>query len=383
MTKILVIDDERSIRNSMKDILQYEGHEVVLAENGMEGLVSVKSEKPDIVFCDIKMPKMEGIEVLERIKEFSADTPVIMISGHGTIDTAIEAIRKGAYDFIEKPLDLNRILITIKNATDKHLLIHETKTLKNKVSKKYDMIGNSEALNHVRAMIDKVAVSDARILVTGPNGSGKELVTHQLHELSHRKDNAFVEVNCAAIPSELIESELFGHEKGSFTSAIKQKKGKFELANGGTLFLDEIGDMSLNAQAKVLRALQEQKITRVGGDADINVDVRVIAATNKNLKEEIKKGNFREDLYHRLSVIIIDVPPLCQRLEDIDALANHFLTEVCTEMGIAPKTLSPDAIAALKECEWTGNIRELRNVVERLVILCGNTITREDVKMYR
>ena len=383
MTKILVIDDERSIRNSMKDILQYEGHEVVLAENGMEGLVSVKSEKPDIVFCDIKMPKMEGIEVLERIKEFSADTPVIMISGHGTIDTAIEAIRKGAYDFIEKPLDLNRILITIKNATDKHLLIHETKTLKNKVSKKYDMIGNSEALNHIRAMIDKVAVSDARILITGPNGSGKELVAHQLHELSHRKDNAFVEVNCAAIPSELIESELFVHEKGSFTSAIKQKKGKFELANGGTLFLDEIGDMSLNAQAKVLRALQEQKITRVGGDTDINIDVRVIAATNKNLKEEIKKGNFREDLYHRLSVIIIDVPPLCQRLEDIDDLANHFLTEVCTEMGIAPKTLSPDAIAALKECEWTGNIRELRNVVERLVILCGNTITREDVKMYR
>ena len=383
MTKILVIDDERSIRNSMKDILQYEGHEVVLAENGMEGLVSVKSEKPDIVFCDIKMPKMEGIEVLERIKEFSADTPVIMISGHGTIDTAIEAIRKGAYDFIEKPLDLNRILITIKNATDKHLLIHETKTLKNKVSKKYDMIGNSEALNHIRAMIDKVAVSDARILITGPNGSGKELVAHQLHELSHRKDNAFVEVNCAAIPSELIESELFGHEKGSFTSAIKQKKGKFERANGGTLFLDEIGDMSLNAQAKVLRALQEQKITRVGGDTDINIDVRVIAATNKNLKEEIKKGNFREDLYHRLSVIIIDVPPLCQRLEDIDDLANHFLTEVCTEMGIAPKTLSPDAIAALKECEWTGNIRELRNVVERLVILCGNTITREDVKMYR
>ena len=383
MTKILVIDDERSIRNSMKDILQHEGYEVVLAENGMEGLVSVKSEKPDVVFCDIKMPKMEGIEVLERIKEFSADTPVIMISGHGTIDTAIEAIRKGAYDFIEKPLDLNRILITIKNATDKHLLIHETKTLKNKVSKKYDMIGNSEALNHIRAMIDKVAVSDARILITGPNGSGKELVAHQLHELSHRKDNAFVEVNCAAIPSELIESELFGHEKGSFTSAIKQKKGKFELANGGTLFLDEIGDMSLNAQAKVLRALQEQKITRVGGDTDINIDVRVIAATNKNLKEEIKKGNFREDLYHRLSVIIIDVPPLCQRLEDIDDLANHFLTEVCTEMGIAPKTLSPDAIAALKECEWTGNIRELRNVVERLVILCGNTITREDVKMYR
>ena len=383
MTKILVIDDERSIRNSMKDILQYEGHDVVLAENGMEGLVSVKSEKPDIVFCDIKMPKMEGIEVLERIKEFSTDTPVIMISGHGTIDTAIEAIRKGAYDFIEKPLDLNRLLITIKNATDKHQLIHETKTLKNKVSKKYDMIGESEAINHVRSMIDKVAVSDARILITGPNGSGKELVAHQLHELSHRKDNAFVEVNCAAIPSELIESELFGHEKGSFTSAIKQKKGKFELATGGTLFLDEIGDMSLSAQAKVLRALQEQKITRVGGDADINVDVRVIAATNKNLKEEIKKGNFREDLYHRLSVIIIDVPPLNPRLEDIEALASHFLTQVCTDMGIAPKSLSPDAISALKECEWTGNIRELRNVVERLVILCGNTITGEDVRMYR
>ena len=383
MTKILVIDDERSIRNSMKDILQYEGHDVVLAENGLEGLVSVKSEKPDIVFCDIKMPKMEGIEVLERIKEFSTDTPVIMISGHGTIDTAIEAIRKGAYDFIEKPLDLNRLLITIKNATDKHQLIHETKTLKNKVSKKYDMIGESEAINHVRSMIDKVAVSDARILITGPNGSGKELVAHQLHELSHRKDNAFVEVNCAAIPSELIESELFGHEKGSFTSAIKQKKGKFELATGGTLFLDEIGDMSLSAQAKVLRALQEQKITRVGGDADINVDVRVIAATNKNLKEEIKKGNFREDLYHRLSVIIIDVPPLNQRLEDIEALASHFLTQVCTDMGIAPKSLSPDAISALKECDWTGNIRELRNVVERLVILCGNTITGEDVRMYR
>ena len=383
MTKILVIDDERSIRNSMKDILQYEGHDVVLAENGLEGLVSVKSEKPDIVFCDIKMPKMEGIEVLERIKEFSTDTPVIMISGHGTIDTAIEAIRKGAYDFIEKPLDLNRLLITIKNATDKHQLIHETKTLKNKVSKKYDMIGESEAINHVRSMIDKVAVSDARILITGPNGSGKELVAHQLHELSHRKDNAFVEVNCAAIPSELIESELFGHEKGSFTSAIIQKKGKFELATGGTLFLDEIGDMSLSAQAKVLRALQEQKITRVGGDADINVDVRVIAATNKNLKEEIKKGNFREDLYHRLSVIIIDVPPLNQRLEDIEALASHFLTQVCTDMGIAPKSLSPDAISALKECEWTGNIRELRNVVERLVILCGNTITGEDVRMYR
>ena len=383
MTKILVIDDERSIRNSMKAILLYEGHEVLLAENGMEGLVTVKSEKPDIVFCDIKMPKMEGIEVLERIKEFSVDTPVIMISGHGTIDTAIEAIKKGAYDFIEKPLDLNRLLITIKNATDKHQLIHETKTLKNKVSKKYEMIGNSEALNHVRSMIEKVAVSDARILITGPNGSGKELVARQLHELSNRRNNAFVEVNCAAIPSELIESELFGHEKGAFTSAIKQKKGKFELANEGTLFLDEIGDMGLSAQAKVLRALQEQKITRVGGDTDINVDVRVIAATNKNLKQEIEKGNFREDLYHRLSVIIIDVPPLNQRIEDIEPLTNYFISEICSEMGIATKTLTPDAIKALKGCDWTGNIRELRNVVERLIILCGQTITKEDVEMYR
>lgn len=383
MTKILVIGDERSIRNSMKDILLYEGHEVLLAENGMEGLVTVKSEKPDIVFCDIKMPKMEGIEVLERIKEFSVDTPVIMISGHGTIDTAIEAIKKGAYDFIEKPLDLNRLLITIKNATDKHQLIHETKTLKNKVSKKYEMIGNSEALNHVRSMIEKVAVSDARILITGPNGSGKELVARQLHELSNRRNNAFVEVNCAAIPSELIESELFGHEKGAFTSAIKQKKGKIELANEGTLFLDEIGDMGLSAQAKVLRALQEQKITRVGGDTDINVDVRVIAATNKNLKQEIEKGNFREDLYHRLSVIIIDVPPLNQRIEDIEPLTNYFISEICSEMGIATKTLTPDAIKALKGCDWTGNIRELRNVVERLIILCGQTITKEDVEMYR
>lgn len=383
MAKILVIDDERSIRNSMKDILQYEGHEVILAENGMEGLVHVKSEKPDVVFCDIKMPKMMGIEVLERIKEFSSDTPIIMISGHGTIDTAIEAIRKGAYDFIEKPLDLNRLLITIKNATDKHQLIHETKTLKNKVSKKYEMIGDSEALNHIRNMIEKVALSDARILITGPNGSGKELVAHQLHELSNRKNNAFIEVNCAAIPSELIESELFGHEKGSFTSAIKQKKGKFELADGGTLFLDEIGDMSLNAQSKVLRALQEQKITRVGGDADIHVDVRVIAATNKNLKKEIEKGNFREDLYHRLSVIIIDVPPLSERVEDIEPLCQYFLTEICTEMGIAPKQIAPDALEALKASEWTGNIRELRNVIERLIILCSSTITAEDVKMYR
>ncbi len=383
MAKILVIDDEKSIRNSMKEILAFEGHEVVLAENGMEGVVAVKTEKPEIIFCDIKMPKMEGIEVLQRIKEFTPEIPVIMISGHGTIDTAIEAIKKGAYDFIEKPLDLNRILITIKNATDKSQLVQETITLKTKVSKKYEMIGSSPALEHIRMMIGKVAVSDARVLITGPNGCGKELVARQLHEKSNRHDKAFIEVNCAAIPSELIESELFGHEKGSFTSAIKQKKGKFELASGGTLFLDEIGDMSLEAQAKVLRALQENKISRIGSDNDINVDVRVIAATNKNLKEEIIKGTFREDLYHRLSVIIIDVPALKDRSEDIKELVEYFLENICNEMGIAHKNITPEAIGALKAFEWSGNIRELRNVVERLIILGNPTITEEDVKMYK
>jgi DNA-binding NtrC family response regulator len=383
MAKILIIDDERSIRNSMKEILQFEGHEVIVAEDGMEGLVAVKSGHPDVVFCDIKMPKMEGIEVLERVKEFAASTPVIMITGHGTIETAIESIRKGAYDFIEKPLDLNRLLITIKNATDKQELIRETQTLKSKVVKKHEMIGESAAMQRIRLLIEKVAASDARILVTGPNGSGKELVARQLHALSARKDNAFVEVNCAAIPSELIESELFGHEKGSFTSAIRQKKGKFELAHGGTLFLDEIGDMSAGAQAKVLRALQEQKITRVGGDADIKVDARVIAATNKNLKDEIARGNFREDLYHRLSVIIIDVPPLASRVEDIEPLARHFLADICQEMGIATRDIAPGAVQALQAGEWTGNIRELRNVVERLIILGGNPISAEDVNVYR
>jgi DNA-binding NtrC family response regulator len=383
MAKILVIDDERSIRNSMKEILEFEGHEVVLAENGMEGLVAVKTGHPDVVFCDIKMPKMEGVEVLERIKGFSASTPVIMISGHGTIDTAIESIRKGAYDFIEKPLDLNRLLITIKNATDRHELILETQSLKSKVSKKYEMIGNSPAMQRVRLLIEKVAGSDARILVTGPNGSGKELVARQLHELGPRKERGFVEVNCAAIPSELIESELFGHEKGSFTSAIRQKKGKFELAHGGTLFLDEVGDMSLGAQAKVLRALQEQKITRVGGDVDIRVDARVIAATNKNLKEEIARGCFREDLYHRLSVIIIEVPPLANRVEDIEPLVKHFLTTICEEMGVAARGITEEAVRTLEKGEWTGNIRELRNVVERLIILGGNPISEEDVCTYR
>lgn len=383
MTKILIIDDERSIRNSLKDILTFEKHEVVLAENGMEGLVAVKTEKPELVFCDIKMPKMEGIEVLERIKEFSRDTPVVMISGHGTIDTAIEAIKKGAYDFIEKPLDLNRILITIKNATDKTQLLQETQTLKTKVSKKYEMIGHSEALRKIRDMIDKVAVSDARVLITGPNGSGKELVARQLHEKSNRSENIFVEVNCAAIPSDLIESELFGHEKGAFTSAVKQKKGKFELAQGGTIFLDEIGDMSLSAQAKVLRVLQENKISRIGGEEDIEVNVRVIAATNKNLKEEIAKGNFREDLYHRLSVIIIDVPPLKERSEDIAELVQHFIGEICIEMRISPKQIETEAISLLQSFEWSGNIRELRNVIERLIILCGPVITATDVQQYK
>ncbi|WP_251619889.1 sigma-54-dependent transcriptional regulator [Odoribacter lunatus] len=382
MAKILIIDDERSIRNTMKDILTYEGHEVLVAENGMEGLVMFKTEKPDVVFCDIKMPQIDGLEVLERIKEFSTTTPIIIISGHGTIDTAIEAIKKGAYDFIEKPLDLNRILITIKNATDKHRLVQETQSLKCKVSKKYEMIGHSEALEHVKSIIDKVAPSDARVLITGPNGSGKELVARQLHEKSDRRDNAFVEVNCAAIPFELIESELFGHEKGSFTSAIKQKKGKFELAHTGTIFLDEIGDMSLSAQAKVLRVLQENKISRIGSDSDIHVDVRVIAATNKNLKEEIAKGNFREDLYHRLSVIIIHVPPLKERTEDIDDLVQHFTEEICAEMRIPSKQFAPEAIDLMKQYEWTGNIRELRNVVERLIILCNSPIKAEDIELY-
>ena len=347
----------------MKDILQYEGHEVVLAENGMEGLVSVKSEKPDIVFCDIKMPKMEGIEVLERIKEFSADTPVIMISGHGTIDTAIEAIRKGAYDFIEKPLDLNRILITIKNATDKHLLIHETKTLKNKVSKKYDMIGNSEALNHIRAMIDKVAVSDARILVTGPNGSGKELVAHQLHELSHRKDNAFVEVNCAAIPSELIESELFGHEKGSFTSAIKQKKGKFELANGGTLFLDEIGELPLYLQAKLLRVLESNEIQKIGMSGSKYSDFRLIAATNRNLPELVDKRQFREDLYHRLNILELNLPPLRKHRGDIPSLITQLIEGICGPQKALEMRVSQDVLDLFMRYGWPGNVRELKNVL--------------------
>ncbi|MDR2131093.1 MAG: sigma-54 dependent transcriptional regulator [Odoribacteraceae bacterium] len=383
MTKILVIDDERSIRESMKEILCFEGYEVVTAADGLEGLAAVKTERPDVVVCDIKMPRVEGIEVLERVKEFTPATPVIMITGHGTIDTAIEAIRKGAYDFIEKPPDLNRLLVTLKNATEKQRLVHETRSLKSKINKLHEMIGDSAAMQRVRLLVERVAASDARVLVTGPSGSGKELVARRLHELSHRRENNFVEVNCAAIPSELIESELFGHERGAFTSAVRQKKGKFELAHGGTLFLDEIGDMSASAQAKVLRALQEQKITRVGGDVDLPVDARVIAATNKNLKEEIARGHFREDLYHRLGVIIIDVPPLRERLEDIEPLARHFLAVICAGMGIAPRPITGEAIRALREGEWTGNIRELRNVIERLIILGGNPLTGEDVRLYR
>ncbi len=382
MSKILVIDDERAIRNSLKEILEYEKHEVEVAEDGESGIEIFQKGGYDDVLCDIKMPQMDGIEVLDKLQEISSETPVIMISGHGNIDTAVESIKKGAFDFIEKPLDLNRILITIRNATDKNVLIKETKVLKKKVSKTYDIVGTSSAIERVKEIIDRVAPTDARVLVTGPNGTGKELVARWLHEKSSRADMPFVEVNCAAIPSELIESELFGHEKGAFTSAIKQRKGKFEQADGGTLFLDEIGDMSLSAQAKVLRALQENKITRVGSDKDINVNVRIIAATNKNLQKEIDAGNFREDLFHRLSVIIIQVPSLSERLEDIPMLAEHFIDLICQEYGMPAKTITNDAIVALQKFTWTGNIREFRNVIERLIILCEKEISANDVEAF-
>ncbi|MGI6320677.1 MAG: sigma-54-dependent transcriptional regulator [Bacteroidales bacterium] len=381
MPKILVIDDEISIRRTLKDILEYEKYEVADAEDGVKALELIDNDKFDLILCDIKMPGMDGIEVLEKIVE-KYDTPVVMISGHGTIDTAVECIKKGAYDYISKPFDLNRLLVTVRNALDKSNLVTETKILKKKVSQKYEMIGESKAIVHIKDMIERVAPSDARVLITGENGTGKELVAHWLHEKSNRSGQAFIEVNCAAIPSELIESELFGHEKGSFTSAIKQKKGNFELANGGTLFLDEIGDMSLSAQAKVLRALQENKITRVGGEKEINVDVRVIAATNKNLLEEIEKKNFREDLYHRLSVILIHVPNLNDRIEDIPLLAKHFIDDICGSQGRQALEISDDAIAELQKINWSGNIRELRNVIERLVILCDKRISAEDVKLY-
>lgn len=382
MTKILVIDDERAIRNSLKEILEYEKHEIDIAEDGNEALELFQKTSYDVVLCDIKMPKMDGIEVLEKLQELSSETPVIMISGHGNIDTAVEAIKKGAFDFIEKPLDLNRILITIRNATDKTTLIKETKILKKKVAKTFDIVGESDSISRVKEMIDRVAPTDARVLITGSNGTGKELVARWLHEKSNRADMPFVEVNCAAIPSELIESELFGHEKGAFTSAVKQRKGKFEQANGGTLFLDEIGDMSLSAQAKVLRALQENKVSRVGSDKDINVDVRIVAATNKNLQEEIETNRFREDLFHRLSVIIIQVPSLNERIEDIPILTEHFIGLICEEHGIPLKKVTPDAVDALKKYNWTGNIREFRNVIERLIILCDKEITGKDVNTF-
>ena len=379
--KILIIDDERSIRNSLKEILADEGYDVDVAENGAQGCAMVEKEKYSVIFCDIKMPEMDGMEVLDRFAQMGVDAAVVMISGHGDIDTAVECIKKGAFDFIQKPLDLNRILITIKNATEKVSLVKETKILKKKVYGQ-EMIGESAPMIHIREMIDKVAPTDARVLIIGSNGTGKELVARNLHQRSNRSTAPYVEVNCAAIPSELIESELFGHEKGAFTSAIKQHKGKFEQADGGTLFLDEIGDMSLAAQAKVLRVLQEKKLSRVGSDKDIMVDVRVLAATNKNLKEEIEKGHFREDLYHRLSVIVINVPTLDDRKDDIPLLVEHFVGQICAETGMAVRDIDPDAMQLLVDKKWTGNIRELRNVVERLLILSGERITASDVKAY-
>ncbi|GIV44485.1 MAG: Fis family transcriptional regulator [Bacteroidia bacterium] len=382
MPKILIIDDERPIRSTLRDILEYEKFEVEEAVDGIEGLDKVKKGNFDLIFCDIKMPKMDGLEVLSKIQEINTEVPVIMISGHGNIETAVEAIKKGAYDYIAKPPDLNRLLITVRNALDKSTLITETKVLKKKISKGFDIIGESQAIKEIKEMIARVAPTDARVLITGGNGTGKELVARQIHEQSLRNKAPLIEVNCAAIPSELIESELFGHEKGAFTSAVAQRKGKFEQAEGGTLFLDEIGDMSLSAQAKVLRALQENKISRVGGDKEIKVNVRVLAATNKNLKEEIAKGNFREDLYHRLSVILIHVPSLNERKEDIPLLAEHFLQSICDDYGMAKKTITKEAIKELQKINWTGNIRELRNVIERLIILSDKTITDKDVIAY-
>jgi len=381
MARILIIDDERAIRNALREILEYENYQVDDAEDGPSGIELVGKESYDVILCDIKMPQMDGIEVLENIQK-TTDAPVVMISGHGTIETAVEAIRKGAYDFIAKPLDLNRLLITLRNAMDKSRLVTETKALKRKVSKQYEMIGESPAISKIKDMIERVAATDARVLITGDSGTGKELVARWLHEKSNRAEGPFVEVNCAAIPSELIESVLFGHEKGSFTSAIKQRKGDFEQATNGTIFLDEIGDMSLSAQAKVLRALQENKIMRVGGEKDIPVNVRVIAATNKNLLEEIENKNFREDLYHRLSVILIRVPSLNEREDDIPMLAHYFVEQICENNGRPPIQFTDEALEELKKIKWTGNIRELRNVVERLVILCDKEITAEDVLMY-
>lgn len=380
--KILIIDDEKSICNTLKEILQYEKYEVDIAGDGIEGLKRAKEVNYDLVLCDIKMPRMDGIEVLAKLQEINPELPVVMISGHGTIETAVDAIRKGAYDYIAKPPDLNRLLITVRNALDRTSLITETKTLRRKIFKTHEMIGNSPALEKIREMIEKVAPTDARVLITGSNGTGKELVARWIHEKSNRAEGPMIEVNCAAIPSELIESELFGHEKGAFTSAIKQRVGKFELASNGTLFLDEIGDMSLSAQSKVLRALQENKITKVGGEKEVSVNPRVIAATNKDLKDEIEKGNFREDLYHRLSVILIHVPMLNERKEDIPVLAEHFAKEICGDYGMPLKSFSSEAMKELQKINWTGNIRELRNVVERLIILSDKKITDKDVAQF-
>lgn len=381
MAHILIIDDERAIRSTLADILMNEKYQVDQAENGEIALEKLKENTYDVILCDIKMPGIDGIEVLEKAMGIT-DTPIIMISGHGTIETAVESIKKGAYDYIEKPPDLNRLLITIRNAMDKSTLITETKKLKKQVGESWQMVGESDELNEIKAIIERVAPTEARVLITGENGTGKELVARWLHEKSNRSHAPFIEVNCAAIPSELIESQLFGHEKGSFTSAIKQRKGDFEQAHGGTIFLDEIGDMSLSAQAKVLRALQENKITRVGGEKDIAVDVRVIAATNKNLRKEIGEEKFREDLYHRLSVILIHVPPLRERISDIPLLATHFMTQTCDKNGRPVINFGDEAIKALQKMPWTGNIRELRNVVERLAILCDLEVTGEDVEKY-
>jgi len=384
MANILVIDDERPIRSALREILEFEKFKVDEAEDGLAGVSLIKKNTYDVILCDIKMPKMDGIEVLGKIMSLGTDAPVVMISGHGNVETAVDAIKRGAFDFIQKPLDLNRILVTIRNAMEKSDLVQETKVLKRKVHKALanEIVGESAPIQQIKEMIDKVAPSDARVMITGANGSGKELVARQLHEKSERSKCPFIEVNCAAIPSELIESELFGHEKGAFTSAHKMRQGKFEQADGGTIFLDEIGDMSLSAQAKVLRVLQEHKITRVGSDKDIKVNVRVLAATNKDLRKEIDENNFREDLYHRLNVIPIHVPSLNDRKDDIPLLVEHFLNSICEDQGIPLIPIKTDAIAELQKVNWTGNIRELRNVVERLVILCDKEISGANVKMY-
>ena len=382
MARILIVDDERAIRSTLKEILEYENHVVEEACDGAEGWEKIQKGNFDIILSDIKMPKIDGTELLEKVLQLGLDCQMVMISGHGTIETAVDCIRKGAYDFIAKPLDLNRLMITMRNALDKSTLINETKTLRKKVVKSLDMVGDSLAMRKVKDMIERVAPTDARVLIMGPNGTGKELVARWIHAKSNRNEAPLIEVNCAAFPSERIVSELFGHEKGAFTSAIKQRKGQFELAHGGTLFLDEIGDMSLSAQAKVLRALQENKITRVGGEKEINVDVRIIAATNKNLQTEIEKGNFREDLYHRLSVILIHVPSLNERSDDIPALAKHFLELICNDYGIILKEISEEALNLLQSMNWSGNIREFRNVVERLIILSDKEISKKDVEVY-